>query len=152
MNQPAEDGSIKYEIDNDNMEEMGQALFHLVRGLYKKTLAPWQEFRAAALRGSASPVTGAWRYTQIYISDSNEDFNLTPARAIIVSENPQNETLTLTYVINDEDHVTYPPQWTSYYDYHKFVAEIAVFLVKGRSFQEEKELEARQGNVIELFG
>ena len=146
------DGTIKYEIDNSHNEELGQALFHLTRCLYGKSLEENQEFRGAALQSSESQVTGTWRYTQIYISEQDEDFNMTPKRAIIVSENAQNETLTLTYVINDEDHVTYPPQWASFYDYHKLLVEIAVFLVKGRSFQEEKELEARDGNVIELFG
>lgn len=129
----------------DERECMGIGVYHLLRGLHGKSLKRGERFRAAALEPINSPMSGTWRYTHIYIDDipplhGSDPFELHSKRAVIVSENPDNEELSLTYVLNDVDHVAPAADRFQYFDFDQAVSRVAFFLLRGRRMRMEDEL------------
>lgn len=122
---------------NAEQEHMGMGVYHLLRGIHGKSLKPGERFRAATLTPISSPNSGQWLYTQIFIDDippflGSDPFELAPKRAVIISENPDNEQLSLTYVLNDIDHVAPPADTFQYFDFDQVVSRAAFFLLRGR--------------------
>jgi hypothetical protein len=142
--------------EDDVLEPIGAGVLNLLRGLYAKSLAPNQSFRGAGLQPIDSPVTGNWKYTQIYISDGPEatgidQFDLHPKKAVIISENAENELLTLTYCLNDVSHTANTQDDMGFFDFAECVTRAAFFLLRGRpmTFTEEIGMAILNGEFTE---
>ena len=129
---------VKSVAPTDDVQEcMGMGVYQLLRGIHGKTLKKGERFRAATLEPINSPNSGQWRYTQIYIDDippllGCDPFELHSKRAIVISENPDNEQLSLTYILNDIDHVAPGADSFQYLDFDQLVSRAAFFLLRGR--------------------
>lgn len=147
---------VRAVLSDENEEPIGTGVLHLLRGLHGKSLEPTQSFRGAGLQPINSPVTGKWRYTQIYISDGPEvmgidQFDLHPKRAVIIAENAENELLSLTYCLNDVGTHANTQEDMSFFDFAECVTRAAFFLLKGRpmSLSEEIGLAVFHGEFME---
>jgi hypothetical protein len=119
---------------DDSFNPMGKAIFYQLAAYVGMLKRNGEKFRAAHLESEVitSPVTGNWRYTQIYVGQPGTEFDLHATRSVMVAENAALRQIGLTYVRNDQDHVTAGTKYLDFLDVGKVAQMVAFFLENGK--------------------
>lgn len=111
----------------DVKEPAGVSIYHLVKLLYQRMVAPGAEIHAQCVAADEYVINKAWRHTTIALYGPG--VQLVPQRLVIVAENPEQEMVTVGFpgaedLLRADDY--------HYYDLHDAVNSIGFFLVHGR--------------------
>jgi hypothetical protein len=124
---------IDSEIEIHRNNPMGCSILHLIRGLFGNKLHVDKEFRAASIKSR-----GDWKFTQIYLGQIDEDFNINPSHLVLVAEDSRRQLLQLHYMQKTGES-TQGTTTCSFFDFEKIVNKVAFFLLNGHEMSDVED-------------